>query len=98
MIQRTNKKSRECSVAERPPKVTVGFHPRSAIPPNHLVSERRSKHRHTISDQFPSRRCPPPSIVAPRRIIPVSSLQRGGWVETHGDHQMSLRDERLRAP
>ena len=28
-------------VAERPPKVAVGFHPRSAIPPNDLVAERR---------------------------------------------------------
>ncbi len=64
-------------VAERPPKVAVGFNPRSAIPPNHLVAERRSNHRHTISDQFHSRRCPPPSIVAPRRIIPVSSPSVG---------------------
>ena len=81
-------------VAERPPKFAVGFNPRSAIPPNHLVAERRSNHRHTISDPFHSRRCPPPSIVAPRRIIPVSSFRRGGWVETHGDHPMSLRDGR----
>ena len=35
-------------VAERPPKVAVGFHPRSAIPPNHLVAERRLNHRHTL--------------------------------------------------
>ena len=27
-------------VAERPPKVAVGFNPRSAITPNHLVAER----------------------------------------------------------
>ena len=38
-------------VAERPSKVAVGFHPRSAIPPNHLVAERRWNHRHTIGRQ-----------------------------------------------
>ena len=38
-------------VAERPPKVAVGFHPRSAITPNDLVAERRWNHRHTISRQ-----------------------------------------------
>ncbi len=35
-------------VAERPPKVAVGFNPRSAIPPNHLVAERRWNHRDTL--------------------------------------------------
>ena len=30
-------------VAERPPKVAVGFNPRSAITANHLVAERRWK-------------------------------------------------------
>ena len=82
-------------VAERPPKVAVSFHPRSSIPPNNLVAERRSPHRHTISDQFPSRRCHPrlQSSLRDESFL-CHPLRRGGWVETHGDHQMSLRDGR----
>ena len=60
-------------VAERPPKVAVGLNPRSAITPSHLVAERRWNPLRAIGDPFHSRRCPPLSIVAPRRIIPVSS-------------------------
>ena len=43
-------------VAERPPKVAVGFNPRSAITPNHLVAERRLNSLRAIGDQFHSRR------------------------------------------
>ena len=64
-------------IAERPPKVAVGFHPRSAITPNHLVAERRLNPLRAIGNPFHSRRCPPPSIVAPRRIMPVSSPSEG---------------------
>ena len=39
-------------VAERPPTVTVGFNPRSAITPNPLVAERRWNHRHDIGYQM----------------------------------------------
>ena len=38
-------------VAERPPKVAVGFNPRSAITPNHLVAERRWNPLRAIGDQ-----------------------------------------------
>src|SRR2546426_12536222 len=69
-------------VAERPPKVAVGFHPRSAIPPNHLVAERRWNHRHAIGrPRDACRRLP----TSPRRTLRASSLRRSGWVETHGD-------------
>ena len=43
-------------VAERPPKVAVGFNPRSAIPPNHLVAERRLNPLRATGDPFHSRR------------------------------------------
>ena len=43
-------------VAERPPKVAVGFNPRSAITPNNLVAERRWNPLRAIGDQFHSRR------------------------------------------
>jgi len=43
-------------VAKRPPKVAVGFNPRSAIPPSHLVAERRWNPLRAIGDPFHSRR------------------------------------------
>jgi hypothetical protein len=80
-------------VAERPPKVAVGFNPRSAITPNNLVAERRLNHRHTIGHQVHSRRSPRiPSSLRDESF----PRHRHPRVETHGYHQMSLRDWRRR--
>ncbi len=66
-------------VAERPPKVAVGFNPRWAITPNHLVAERRLNHRHTIGrpmdvcrrlHTFPRR-----STTNDSRVIPIRGLK-----------------------
>ena len=78
-------------VAERPPKVAVGFNPRSAIPPtlssrsdDGILSARSAIHFIRAADpRFPS-------------SLRDESFRchRPPWVETHGYRQMSLRDGR----
>ena len=81
-------------VAERPPKVAVGFNPAAAAEPS----------RQTISSRSDDRTIATRSAInvlhadAPRLQSSFRDesflCHRHPWVETHGDHQMSRRDGR----
>ena len=76
-------------VAERPPKVAVGFNPRLPIAQTDFVAERRLNHRHAIGRQLDA--SDRPTIQSSLRDERVAR-HPNPWVETHGYHRMSLRD------